>query len=125
VLSHRQPFDVLGMGGHGFSQLGLGDGGNGVAVIGEVFELGTGRARVGGDGHGPEPRAGKPQDFHLRRIVEVHQHVVAGLDAAPAKAGRRAPNAVAKLPIRPGLALARKRLPNQEGVIAAGFGPEI
>jgi len=55
----------------------------------------------------------------------MHQHIVAGPDPAPAKTGRNAQHALAKLPVRPGLALARERFPDQQGVISARFGAEV
>ena len=55
----------------------------------------------------------------------MHQHVVAGLDAALAQARRHAQHAVAELAVGPDLPLALERLPDQEGVIAARLGAEV
>ena len=125
VLRHRQPLDALGVGRDRLGQLRLRDGGNRIAVVGEVFQLRAGRARVGGDDDGAEPRAREPEEFHLRRVVEMDEHIVAGLDAAPAQAGRHAQHAVAELAVGPRLALAHERLPDQERVVAARLGAEV
>jgi hypothetical protein len=75
-------------GGDHRGELGLGDRGDGGAVLRVVGELVGGRAGVGGDRDRAERDTGEPGDDELGTVVEVYEHPVAGPDSTCREARR-------------------------------------
>ena len=122
VRDHGNPAQVLAVRGDHLGISGLGDGGDRAAMARKIFHLRGRRAGVGGDRDRAEFDAGEPGQHRLDAVVQMNQHELARLDAAPAKAGGERADAVVKFAIAPCPRRRIERRPDQERMIAADFG---
>ena len=90
-------------------------------MAGEIFQFRRGRAGVGGDRDGAELDAGKPGQDSLDAVVEMDQHIFAGLDAALDQARGQRADTFVKFAVGPAPRRRFERRPDQERVVAAGL----
>lgn len=108
-VGDRQPADQ-GSSAQPGRQRRLRDAGDRAAVLGEISQfVGTG-SRIGGDRDCAGYRAAQPRDDRLRTVVQMHQHEVAGTDAALVQPRGKTVQALGEGPIRPGLGAPSKAL---------------
>ena len=114
---HCKPLELVLELEQQLAELGLGDQTIGLGQIDVVVELRGGRARVRCDCDGPDQAAGIPGNQHLRAVLAVHHHLVAGLNAAPLQAAGHAMDIVPELTVRPGLRIALVWMPVEEDLV--------
>ena len=101
----------------------LGDRGHRAAMTGEIFHLRRRRAGVGGHRNGAELDAGEPGQHGLDAVVEMDQHIFAGLDAARDEPRGQRADPLVKFAVRPAPRRRVERRPDQERMVAPRLGP--
>ena len=125
VIGDDDPSEIGAGLGDERRELRLGDRSDATGVGDEVVDLARDAAGVGGDRDRTDPGAGVPSDDRLGAVLGVDEDHVALLYAAGVQAGGDLAGLFRELGVGPALGLALLRLPDQERVVAAMFGPVV